>query len=103
MPALPREPTPLLGRDADAEQVRRLLATTRLLTLAGTGGCGKTRLALHVAHGADPVWWVDLATLSDPELVEFRVARAVGVADAPGREIRTAIADQLGDGLVVLD
>jgi non-specific serine/threonine protein kinase len=103
--ALPREPGPLVGRDHDIDEVRHLLRRTRLLTLAGSGGSGKTRLALRVAQEADRVWWVDLAAASDPAQVETRVARGIGVTDAPGRELRPAIAEQLAAGptLVVLD
>src|SRR5436190_2003598 len=81
------ELTSFVGRERELAEVRRLLAATRLLTVTGAGGTGKTRLALHVASDllgscADGVWFVDLAPLSDPELVARTVASAAGV---PGR------------------
>ena len=61
---------------------------TRLLTLTGAGGCGKTRLAVEVASDlvgaySEGVWLVDLAPLSEPELVPQAVAQAVGVREQP--------------------
>src|SRR5262249_33618430 len=71
---------------------KRLLATTRLLTLTGAGGCGKTRLALQVAADLsgeyqDGVWLVELASLSDPGLVAQAVAAALGGREEPGRPL----------------
>jgi MoxR-like ATPase len=71
---LPVPLTRFVGRDREMAEVRRLLTVTRLLTLVGSGGIGKTRLALHVAEeirdeGADTVALVELADLANPELV----------------------------------
>ena len=73
---------------------------TRLLTLTGAGGCGKTRLALKVARdlvGAYPdgVWLVSLAPLSEPELVPQAVAQALGVREQPGRALLETLKDTL--------
>jgi class 3 adenylate cyclase len=70
---LPLQLTSFIGRETEISTIRRLLADTRLLTITGPGGCGKTRLAVHTAadaidHWADGVWFVDLAPLADPEL-----------------------------------
>ena len=76
---LPLQLTSFIGREREIADVKRLLGTTRLLTLTGTGGCGKTRLALHVAENLldafpDGVWFVDLAPLSDPTLISQTIA-----------------------------
>jgi predicted ATPase len=89
---LPVQPTPLVGREAELEAVLELLAATRLLTLTGAGGSGKTRLALQAAAEVvddyeDGVWWVSLAALRDPALVEPAIAQAVGA--------RTELAEHL--------
>lgn len=76
---LPLQLTSFIGREHEIAEVKRLLATTRLLTLTGAGGCGKTRLALRAAEGLldeypDGVWFVDLAPLTEPALVPQTVA-----------------------------
>jgi predicted ATPase len=76
---LPLQLTSFIGRECEIAEVKRLLCTTRLLMLIGSGGCGKTRLALQVAADLrdefpDGVWLVDLAPLSDPSLVPQTVA-----------------------------
>ena len=78
-----------MGREREMTRVRELLAEHRLLTLTGPGGSGKTRLALAVASGAggefeDGVWLVELASLSDPDLVPQAVASVLGVQREPG-------------------
>jgi predicted ATPase/DNA-binding SARP family transcriptional activator len=91
---LPIQPTPFLGRAGELAEVLALLRRddVRLLTLTGTGGSGKTRLALEAAaelagayeHG---VWWVPLAALRDPQLVVASVAQTFGAKDELAREI----------------
>ena len=83
---LPATWTPYLGRDESREQVRDLLTHSRLLTLVGTGGVGKTRLALEAlreqeAQGAT-VAWVELATLTNPAHISERIAAALGLPGA---------------------
>src|SRR5437660_4072572 len=91
MPALPRPltnlPEPvseLIGRDAEFEEILGLAAAHRLVTLTGAGGIGKTRLGLEVARHllskfAGGVWAIELAPLSDPDLVPAAVATALGL------------------------
>jgi predicted ATPase len=90
---LPVQPTPLVGREAELGTVLKLLAETRLLTLTGAGGSGKTRLALQAATEVvddykDGVWWVSLAALRDPALVEPTIAQAVGAREGSAEHLR---------------
>src|SRR5262249_22314769 len=86
---LPQQATSFVGRDREIEEVKALLGKARLLTLTGSGGCGKTRLALQV--GADllgeypeGVWLVELASLAEPALVPQAVAAVLGVKEEAG-------------------
>ncbi len=83
---LPAALTSFVGRDTELREVAHLLTVTRLLTLTGVGGVGKTRLALQLAqqvrsHFADGVWLVELAALCDPTLVWHAIGSAVGVQE----------------------
>lgn len=109
---LPSELTSFVGRGRELNEAKRLLSgpETRLLTLVGPGGCGKTRLALRVAHElegsfADGARWVGLASLFDPALVPQRVARALGVSEDPGPPLIELISNYLStrELLLVLD
>jgi predicted ATPase/DNA-binding CsgD family transcriptional regulator len=91
---LPAELTSFVGRRRELAETRRLLATSRLLTLTGAGGVGKTRLALRMAAEVrrtfpDGVWFVELAALHDPELLPHTVANAL--------ELRQVSADPAAD------
>jgi hypothetical protein len=93
---LPAQLTSFVGRRQETADVSRLLANHRLVTLTGTGGCGKTRLALHVAGAvvdtfAEGVWLVELAPLVDPALVDQAVAAAVGVREESGQPLRATL------------
>jgi hypothetical protein len=89
---LPAQLTSFVGRTQETADVSQVLADHRLVTLTGIGGCGKTRLALHVAATlaetfAGGVWLVELAPLTDPNLVAPAVAAAVGVREEPGQPL----------------
>jgi len=94
---LPLQLTSFVGRDDDLAQVKNLLRRSRLITLAGPGGIGKTRLALEAGaglreHFADGVWFVDFASVSDPHYVASAIASALGIwSGAPGRTVQDAL------------
>jgi predicted ATPase len=97
---LPLARTSFVGRERETLEVKRLLAMTRLLTLTGAGGCGKTRLALEVARDLaeaypEGAWLVDLAPLSEAELVPQAVAQALGVREQPARPLVETLKDAL--------
>lgn len=97
---LPQEMTSFVGREQEIAEVKQLLTTIRLVTLTGTGGIGKTRLAQQVAREVlerypDGVRVVELAALTDQTLVPFSVASALGVREEPGRTLITALGDYL--------
>src|SRR5271168_3106782 len=107
---LPVQLTSFVGRDSELTQLRELLAQNRVVTLTGAGGVGKTRLAIQVAAQAagefgDGVWYVDLAPITDPELVPVTVARALGLPDQPGRSTMDTLTRFIADRqmLVALD
>ena len=104
---LPLELSSFVGREKELAEVKRLLEDTRLLTLTGSGGCGKTRLALAVASEMverfeDGVWMVDLAPLADPALVPQAVASTLGVREQPGRILTEILSDYLRSKKVLL-
>src|ERR671916_121532 len=107
---LPSELSSFVGREEELAEVKRLLENGRLLTLTGSGGCGKTRLALAVARELvegfeDGVWLVELASLADPSLVPQVVAFTLGVREQPGRSLTETLSDYLSSKkmLLVLD
>jgi len=92
--------TSFVGRERELADVGRLLAASRLVTLVGAGGAGKTRLALRVAADAldeypDGAWLVELAPISDPDLVVAEIGRTLGVQAQPGRSPVDPIIDYL--------
>ena len=105
---LPLETTSFVGRERELSEVEGLLCRTRLLTLTGVGGSGKTRLALRIAGrraNEGDVWWVELASLSGEDLVLRKVASTLGVAESPGRPTSELLVDYLESRktLLVLD
>jgi predicted ATPase/DNA-binding SARP family transcriptional activator len=102
--------TSFIGREREAAEVTQLIAKTRLLTLTGAGGCGKTRLALTTAAGLlaaypDGVWLVELAALTDAALAPHAVAAALGVREEGQRPLIATLVEALRPKrlLLVLD
>ncbi|MDQ6766412.1 MAG: NB-ARC domain-containing protein, partial [Candidatus Eremiobacteraeota bacterium] len=97
---LPIQPTSFRGREHDLKEVKSLLRQHKLLTLFGSGGVGKTRLALQVGadileHYPDGVWLVDFAAITDPELVSSVIAKELGMTQAEGRRVDESISQWL--------
>jgi predicted ATPase/DNA-binding winged helix-turn-helix (wHTH) protein len=97
---LPHQLTSFIGREDDIAHLRQLLASTRLLTLTGAGGCGKSRLALQVARDtrdsyADGVWLVELAPLAVPTLIPQTMAAVLGIQEQPGKDLTTTLVQRL--------
>ena len=98
---LPAQVSSFIGRDAELAEVRRLITASRLVTLTGPGGAGKTRLGLQVAAAlldgsGDGVWFADLAPLQDPDLVAVTVANVLGIPEDPGRPVIDTLAEAVG-------
>jgi predicted ATPase/transcriptional regulator with XRE-family HTH domain len=109
---LPDEPTPFIGREREIAAISTLLQQppVRLVTLTGSGGVGKTRLALQVASillhvFRDGIFLVSLASLADPSLVPSVIAQTLGVTEQGGMSLTDTLRDQLHDRrlLLVLD
>ena len=107
---LPAQLSTFIGRDREVAEVRALVESCRLVTLAGAGGAGKTRLGLQVAAelldgSGDGVWLVELAAVTDGEAVAPAIYEALRLAVNPGRPVLEALMDALAlqDVLIVLD
>jgi predicted ATPase/class 3 adenylate cyclase/DNA-binding CsgD family transcriptional regulator len=107
---LPPQFTSFVGRQAEIDDVRQTLAENQLVTLTGAGGVGKTRLAVQIAtqvadEYADGVWYVDLAPITDPDVMPAAVTRAFGLTDQPGPSQMDQLLSFVGDRrmLMVLD
>jgi predicted ATPase/class 3 adenylate cyclase/DNA-binding CsgD family transcriptional regulator len=108
---LPSQATSFVGRVVELAELRALVSGgSRLVTIAGPGGIGKSRLALQVAAEAldgtgDGVWLAELAPVAEPELVARTAAAALGVREVPGRPMLDTLIDVVGDRdlLLILD
>ena len=107
---LPVELTSFVGRRQGLADLKRALASTRLLTLTGAGGVGKTKLALRAGRESarqypDGVWFVELAPIQDPELVVQAVFTALGLQDHSASWALSTLSDYLADKrpLLILD
>jgi predicted ATPase/class 3 adenylate cyclase len=99
-----------VGRETEVVEVHQLVQSSRLVTLTGAGGSGKTRLALQVTADfldefPEGVWLIELASLAEPALVTSTVASTLGVREEPGRPLLQTLVNALSDRrlLVVLD
>ncbi len=104
---LPLQLTSFIGRRRELEDVRGALGRTRLLTLTGPGGCGKTRLALEIAEGAvgdfeDGVWVIELASVFDPALVVQETAAVLELLVRSSEHAADVLAGQIGDRELML-
>jgi predicted ATPase/class 3 adenylate cyclase/DNA-binding CsgD family transcriptional regulator len=108
---LPSQATSFVGRTVELAELRALVSGgSRLVTIAGPGGIGKSRLALQAAADAldgtgDGVWLAELAPVAEPELVTRTAAAALGVSEARGRPVLDTLIDAIGgrDLLLILD
>lgn len=107
---LPHFPTSFVGREEEQHELAELIATSRMVTITGVGGAGKTRLALQVAADlvprfSDGVWLVELATVTDPESLDAAVVAALGLGQPSGAAPRRVVLDHLAgrDALLVVD
>jgi predicted ATPase/DNA-binding SARP family transcriptional activator len=107
---LPIPVTSFIGREREIEEVKHLLSVTRLLTLTGSGGIGKTRLAIQAANELvkaykGGVWWVELAPVIDSKLVPQAVAQALGVRESLGQPLTESVKNYLREKqlLLILD
>jgi predicted ATPase/class 3 adenylate cyclase len=104
---LPTRLTTFLGRTREIGEVSALLAESRLLTLTGPGGTGKTRLSLAVAGQSlaefpGGVFFVELAPITEPELVPATIGQAIGLPDRGGRSSLDRLVDYIGDRRILL-
>src|SRR5258708_19294127 len=98
--SLPHSLTSFVGRKREVRQVRALVADARLVTLTGSGGTGKTRLALEAARGlvdhyADGVWLVELAALTEAHLIQPTLALALQIHEQPRPPLTPTPSDDL--------
>jgi predicted ATPase/DNA-binding CsgD family transcriptional regulator len=104
---LPVQLTSFIGRERELEEVKHFLSTSRLVTLTGTSGCGKTRLALRVVEELtdqyiNGVYWVEFARLVDSALVPQAVAKVLNIVEQSGTPLLDTILDLLGDKQILL-
>jgi predicted ATPase/class 3 adenylate cyclase len=104
---LPEPMTTFVGRDRELSDITGLLERTRLLTLSGPGGTGKTRLAIGAASAVRPrfpdgTWFVELAPVRDPGLIPSAIATSIGVRESPDKPVLDAVREHLRDRTLLM-
>ena len=104
---LPLQLTSFIGREKEITEVKKLFTNTRLLTLTGSGGCGKTRIGLQVVADLledfpDGVWVVELASVADPNLITQEVASTLDLREAQGSPLLDTLLNYLGSKQLLL-
>jgi len=104
---LPQEISSFVGRDKELDECQRVFENSRLLTLTGIGGSGKTRLALRLARNImedfrDGVWFIDLAPLTDPDRITQVAATALGLKEESNRPLIDSLISHLRDSLALI-
>lgn len=107
---LPVQLTSFIGREKDITEIKKLLSGTRLISLLGPGGTGKTRISLQVAADLiddfeNGVWFIELAPLSDPAFITTTIARTLGINEHPGQESEMSLINYLKykELLIIMD
>jgi len=107
---LPVERTSFIGRESELRECVQLMDTTRLLTLTGFGGCGKTRMAIRTARTlagrfSNGVWFADMSQTNDPVAVPVVVGRLFGIRDEAGKQPTTSLVGELAskETIIILD
>ncbi|MFD1322407.1 ATP-binding protein [Micromonospora sonneratiae] len=107
---LPIQVSSFIGRQEERVELGRLVGEHRLVTVVGAGGAGKTRLAVELTSGVveaypDGVWFVDIATVTDPGLVAFAIAAVLGLRPEPGRPMADTLVEYAASRrmLILLD
>ena len=107
---LPLQLTSFVGRELEIAEIKETLTNTRLVTLTGSGGTGKTRLSLQIASEIldrfkDGVWFIELAPITDPMLVPNTVASTLGISEESGQPPMAALLEWFGERelLIILD
>jgi predicted ATPase/class 3 adenylate cyclase/DNA-binding CsgD family transcriptional regulator/tetratricopeptide (TPR) repeat protein len=107
---LPAPLSSFIGRETEMAEIEQALGATRLLTLTGSGGCGKTRLAIQAVRATadrypDGMWFADLAAVQDPSAVSRVVLAALGRKEEPDRSVEDTLIEQLRprQALLLLD
>ena len=107
---IPVSATSFVGREKEIKEVSDLLHENRLVTLTGSGGCGKTRLSQEIATNLlkeynDGVWFIDLAPITDPNLVAKEIIRVLKIQEEPGKAIIETLTENIKNSslLILLD